>query len=86
MNRFSVLPHPLRIADLHDGTSNTIVTTITVGGLPQGVAITPDGAFVYVANSFSNSVSVVDTASNRVITAVVGVGETPSDIAIGFVR
>jgi DNA-binding beta-propeller fold protein YncE len=33
---------------------------------PVGVAITADGAFAYVANRFSNTVSIIDTASNTV--------------------
>ena len=39
-----------------------------------GVAVTPDGAFVYVTNSGSDTVSVIDTATNTV-TAAVQVGE-----------
>jgi YVTN family beta-propeller protein len=35
----------------------------------------------YVANSFSNSVSVIDTASNTVV-ATVGVGMNPFEVAI----
>ena len=38
---------------------------IPVGDAPTEMAITPDGAFVYVANS--GSVSVIDTATNQVI-------------------
>jgi YVTN family beta-propeller protein len=45
------------------------------------LAITPNGAQVYVTSFASNSVSVVDTATNTVLTAVaVGVG--PSNVAI----
>jgi len=45
------------------------------------VAITPNGAFAYVANANSNSVSVIDTASNTV-TDTVAVGIIPEGIAI----
>ncbi len=41
--------------------------------VPRGVAITPDGAFAYVTNGASNTVSVIATASNTVV-ATVGVG------------
>ena len=37
---------------------------------PWGVAITPDGAFAYVANSDSGTVSVIETASNTVVATV----------------
>jgi DNA-binding beta-propeller fold protein YncE len=36
---------------------------ITVGASPEGVAVTPDGSKVYVANSGSNTVLVIATAS-----------------------
>ena len=39
---------------------------ILVGTEPFGVAVTPDGSKVYVANQGSNSVSVIATASNTV--------------------
>ncbi len=49
-----------------------------MGASPVGVAVTPDGAFVYVANFGSNNtVSVIATASNTVI-ATVPVGDGPS--------
>ncbi len=37
---------------------------------PVGVAITPDGAFAYVANGDSGTVSVIETASNTVVATV----------------
>ena len=46
------------------------------------MAITPDGAFAYVANSVSNTVSVIATATNTVVATVAGVGSMPSGVAI----
>jgi YVTN family beta-propeller protein len=43
--------------------SNTIIKTVAVGSNPTGIAVTPDGVDVYVANQGSNSVSAVSTAS-----------------------
>jgi len=57
-------------------TPNTVTYTITVGSLPYGVAVTPDGTKIYVANVVSNSVSVIDVASNTVKTSV-NVGTHP---------
>ena len=57
------------------------MATVTVGSGPEGVAITPDGAFAYVANSGSNTVSVIATASNTVV-ATVTVGSGPEGVAI----
>ena len=42
-----------------DTTSNTVTATIPVGSGPLGVAVTPDGSTVYVANQGDNTVSVI---------------------------
>ena len=52
-----------------------MTATIPVG-YPVGVAVTPDGSKVYVANVDSNSVSVINTAKNTV-TATITVGTNP---------
>src|ERR1700730_13192198 len=47
-----------------DTATNTVVATIPVGTSPQGVAITPDGTKVYVANGSDSTVSGTATDSN----------------------
>ena len=42
-----------------DTTTDTVATTITVGSLPVGVAVSPDGSTAYVTNNNDNSVSVI---------------------------
>jgi YVTN family beta-propeller protein len=66
-----------------DVAANTVPATINVGINPEGIAITPDGTRVYVANSGSGAynVSVIDTAANKVV-ASVAVGTTPFGLAI----
>jgi len=61
--------------------SNTVVAVVPLVGcgfapIPIYIAITPDGAFAYVANTSSNDVSVIATASNTVV-ATVPVGPNP---------
>jgi YVTN family beta-propeller protein len=46
--------------------NDMVVATIPVGGTPDTVAISPDGAFAYVACE-SGVISVINTASNSVI-------------------
>jgi YVTN family beta-propeller protein len=46
------------------------------------VAVTPDGSKVYVADSNSNTVSVIATATNKVVGPPIGVGNFP--IAFGL--
>jgi len=50
--------------------SNTVIATVPVGGLPQGLAVTPNNATVYVANSGDGTVSVISTVTNTVVTTV----------------
>jgi YVTN family beta-propeller protein len=77
-----------------DTATNTVVPVpdgeaIKVGVVPIGVAVTPDGARVYVVNvNFSpipppplGTVSVIDTATNTVVDTVV-VGSGPRAVAI----
>jgi YVTN family beta-propeller protein len=67
-----------------DTASNTVMTTILIGTVDigtnlTGIAVTPDGKHVYVANG-NDSVSVIDTAINTVKTVVVGTG--PCGVAV----
>ena len=57
-----------------------MLATTAVGSEPFGVAVTPDGCKVYVANGASNDVSVIATATNTV-TAAITVGNGP--VALG---
>jgi YVTN family beta-propeller protein len=53
--------------------TNKATATIPVGIQPEGVAVTPDGGRVYVANFGGNTVSVIATATNTV-TATIPLG------------
>jgi len=64
-----------------DTATNAVVATVPVGAYPRGVAVTPDGTRVYVANGVSNNVSVIDAATNAVVATVVGV-PAPARVAI----
>ena len=48
---------------------------------PRNIAISPDGARLYVSLRASNSVAVVNTATNAIV-ASLPVGQVPGDIAI----
>ena len=54
---------------------------ISVRHQPEGIAVTPDGAKIYVANNLDNSVSVIDAATN-VVTTTTAVGLAPLGMAI----
>ncbi len=59
----------------------TIAASIRVGNGAFGVAVDSAGHTVYVANTGSNSVSVIDTAS-RTVTATIAVGRHPVGVAV----
>jgi YVTN family beta-propeller protein len=59
-----------------DMTTNLVAEHIPVGDRPRGVAITPDGSKVYVANWGGPTVSVISTTTNDVV-ATVNVAEGP---------
>ena len=63
-----------------DRTTNT-VTSIGGFGSPAGIALTRDGSTAYVGNDLSNTVSVLDTATNTII-ATIPVGIGPAAIRV----
>ena len=46
-------------------SSNYVITRIAVGKNPRGVAMSPNGKRLYVANRMDDTLSVIDTASNK---------------------
>jgi YVTN family beta-propeller protein len=63
----------------------TLVATVKVGRNPDAMAITPDGKYLYVANFYSNTVSVIDTAVNKVSATIAlspGFGNSGISLAI----
>jgi YVTN family beta-propeller protein len=65
-----------------DAATNKVVgMPIPVGKSPFGVAVTPDGSKVYVANEDDNTVSVIDAATNTVV-GTIPVGTIPQGVAV----
>jgi len=63
-----------------DGANNTLIASINVGAYPEGLAYDPSNGYIYVANSWSNTVSVINGANNTVI-ASIAVGSSPFGVA-----
>jgi YVTN family beta-propeller protein len=53
-----------------DANTNSIIGQVPVGLNPYGVSVNPIGTKIYVANSVSNTVSVVDAITNKVTTTI----------------
>jgi YVTN family beta-propeller protein len=51
-------------------SANYVTARIPVGRAPKGIALSPDGKRLYVANRMDDTVSVIDTSTNRVVTAI----------------
>ena len=76
--------YSVRVTDNSTGTpaaSACASVTVTVGNGPEGVAGDPETGMVYVADPFSNQVSVIYSFSNAVI-ATIPVGSQPWGIAV----
>ncbi len=63
-----------------DTATRVVLTTVTVGANPSGVAVSPDGNRVYIANSGAGTLSVVSTVTNAV-TSTITVGANPVGVA-----
>jgi YVTN family beta-propeller protein len=64
-----------------DPTHPALVATVPVGRSPHGVAVSPDGRYVVVANITSGNLSVIDATSNTVIATIKG-EKNPNDVLI----
>ena len=60
----------------------SVVATVPVGMSPDGVAVTPNGKRVYVANASSNTVLVIGAATNTVVGLPIPVGVNPIGVAV----
>jgi YVTN family beta-propeller protein len=66
-------------------TATRAVTPVTVGDYPRGVAVNHDGSRIYVANALSQSVSVIDGATNTLVATVTGFRGFPWGVAVSAV-
>jgi len=53
-----------------DPATNMVTGTIPAGSTPAGLAITPNGEFIYVGNQITSSVSVISTVTNSVVATI----------------
>src|SRR5215831_2190040 len=65
--------------------ADSVIKTITVGTGPYGDLFDPANGYIYIANVFSNSVSVIDGSTNTVIATITvpsnQLGQTPRQLA-----
>lgn len=64
-----------------DTGTRKVVATIPVAAGPHGMAVSPDGRWVYVSGDASRLVNVIDTMMDRVVRTI-DVGKAPNGIAL----
>ncbi len=62
------------VANDLSASANYVASRIAVGLAPKGLALSPDGSRLYVANRNDDTISVVDTAARKVVRTI-AVGE-----------
>jgi YVTN family beta-propeller protein len=62
--------HPEPFAEDLSASAHYVMTRIVVGKDPRGVALSRDGSRLYVANRLDDSISVIDTRTNRVMRTI----------------
>ena len=80
------LPRLLRFIHTHNGpfaqdlsaSANYVVTRIPVGLNPRGLTLSRDGRRLFVANRLDDTVSVIDTRTNRVASTITLAGSATS--------
>jgi YVTN family beta-propeller protein len=62
----------------HNKTQNPVVTAVRVGDGPIGLTVDRDRKLVYVANEFCNTISVINSTSNNLNSAVTFTSDPPT--------
>ncbi len=62
--------HPAGYVQDLSASANYVVTRIPVGLNPRGLTLTRDGRRLFVANRLDDTISVIDTRSNRVVASI----------------
>ena len=76
------IPVTVTVEDIPIAAAETLVlAVVTTGSSPYHVAVSPDGTRAYISNFGSDTVTVIDTATNTVV-ATISVGLAPDGVAI----
>ncbi|MBY0507965.1 MAG: hypothetical protein K2X03_28895 [Bryobacteraceae bacterium] len=69
--------------DIYDYRQNRITGNIPVGTFPNAAAMSPDNAFLYVANVTSSSLTQIELGTDRV-TSIISLPARPEGVAVGI--
>lgn len=80
-NRIYIANNSDTTVNVINGSTDTVINSITVGNSPYGVGVNVITNKIYVANNNGNNVSVINGATDTVITTV-NVGTNPLGVAV----
>jgi YVTN family beta-propeller protein len=63
-----------------NGSTNKVVRTLDVGGIPSGIAYDPSNGYLYVANSGDDNLTVINGSTEKTVGSI-GLGGNPSLVA-----
>ena len=66
-----------------DSSSDKVVDTVSVGNKPLAITYNPSNNNIYVANTFSDTMSVIDTSKNNNVISNIAVGHFPGNSSSG---
>jgi YVTN family beta-propeller protein len=67
-----------------DTSTDKVIDTVSVGRKPLAITYNPSNNHVYVANTFSDTVSVIDTLRNNNIISNIAIGHFPGNGSSGL--
>lgn len=67
-------------------TYNILSNVITVGDNPTSIVLSPDNEKLYVVNSYSGNINIIDLLTNEVNSISLGEANQPVDIACSYVE
>ena len=77
---FNTHPYQPGTVSVIDGLTNSVISTISVGNDPQGIAVNPNTNKIYVANQHDSTVSVINGSTNTIVSTI-PVGSSPTYVA-----
>jgi len=77
----NMLSNTVTALNVGGGPTPPNITQITVGKTPEGIGISPDGREVWAANRADGTVSVIDTATNKVVETLAKFSQLPFRVA-----
>jgi YVTN family beta-propeller protein len=71
---------PAGFLSAFNATTDSLISTTSLGSAPEGIAIDSENGYIYVSNLLSDNVTVIDSSTNRAVGSI-AVGMGPMGIA-----